>query len=117
MEINFSLRNSKTKSMKSFFAIFTSIFLFFQNRKKNKAFIKINEKLETKLKDREVDRIILKGKILKMCRKFIGANSRSKFIPKKYKNYTKIKQRVLAEFGEDMEKLDIRINDNLELIS
>lgn len=103
--------------MKSLFALFTSIISFFKNRKKNKVFTEINEKLEKKLNDREVDRIILKGEIIKMCRKFLNVNAKSIYIPKKYKNNTKIRERVLTEFGERMEKLGVRINDDLELIS
>jgi hypothetical protein len=117
MEINFSPLKSKTIFMKSLFAFFASFIRFFKNRKKNKVFTEINQKLEKKLKDREVDRIILKGEIIKMCRKFLNINARSRFIPKKNKNNTKIRKRVLAEYGERMEHLGIRINEDLELIS
>jgi len=117
MEILISLLNSKSNYMKLFFCFFNSIFSFFKNRKKNKTFIKINEKLEAKLKDREVDRIILKGEIVKMCKIFLRVNAKSKFIPKKFKNNTKIRQRIIAEFGERMELLGVKINDDLELIS
>lgn len=102
--------------MKSFFAFFKFIIVFFKNREKNKVFTKINEKLEVKLKDREVERIILKGEIIKMCRKFLRVNARSKYIPKKNKNNAKIYQRIIAEFGERMDSLDVRITEDLKLI-
>lgn len=79
-------------------------------------FKKINNTLEKKLEDREVDRIILKGNIIKMVRKYLRVDARSKYIPKDYRNKTEIRERVLAEFGEQMNTLGIRINDKLELI-
>ena len=79
-------------------------------------FKKINNTLEKKLEDREVDRIILKGNIIKMVRKYLRVDARSKYIPKDYRNKTEIRERVLAEFGEQMNALRIRINDKLELI-
>lgn len=79
-------------------------------------FKKINKTLEKKLEDREVDRIILKGNIIKMVRKYLRVDARSKYIPKDYRNKTEIRERVLAEFGEQMNALGIRINDKLELI-
>lgn len=79
-------------------------------------FKKINNTLEKKLEDREVDRIILKGNIIKMVRKYLRVDARSKYIPKDYRNKTEIRERVLAEFGEQMNALGIRINDKLELI-
>lgn len=102
--------------MKLFFTFFAFILKFVQSRKKNKTFTKINEKLESKLKDREVDRIILKGEIMQMCRVFLNVNAKSKFIPKKFKNNTKIRKRIHAEFGERMEDLGVRITDDLVLI-
>ena len=79
-------------------------------------FKKINNTLEKKLEDGEVDRIILKGNIIKMVRKYLRVDARSKYIPKDYRNKTEIRERVLAEFGEQMNALGIRINDKLELI-
>ena len=79
-------------------------------------FKKINAKLEKSLEDREVDRIILKGNIIQMVRKYLRINANSKYIPKERRNNTEIRERVLAEFGEQMNKLGIRINDKLELV-
>lgn len=79
-------------------------------------FKKINATLENKLEDREVDRIILKGNIIKMVRKYLRIDARSKYIPRESRNNTEIRERVLAEFGEQMNSLGIRINDKLELV-
>ena len=79
-------------------------------------FKKINNTLEKKIVDREVERIILKGNIIKMVRKYLRVDARSSYIPKDYRNKTEIRERVLAEFGEQMNMLGIRINDKLELV-
>jgi hypothetical protein len=79
-------------------------------------FKKINATLENKLEDREVDRIILKGNIIKMVRKYLRIDARSKYIPRESRNNTEIRERVLAEFGDQMNYLGIRINDKLELV-
>jgi hypothetical protein len=59
-----------------------------------------------------VDRIILKGQIIKMVRKYLNIGAKSDFIPITNRNTTEIR-RVLAEFGEQMNKLGIRINAKL----
>ena len=101
--------------MKSFFAFFNSIILFFKNRKKNKAFTKINKKLEQKLNDREVDRVILKGRILKMVKEYIAINTSSEFIPPWYKSKAEIREQILIKYGDEMKKLDVKIYSNLKL--
>jgi len=101
--------------MKSLFAFFNSILSFFKNRKKNKTFTKINKKLATKLKDREVERIILKGKILKMVKEYIAINTSSKFIPPWYKSNAEIREEILNKYGEEMKVLEIKIYHNLKL--
>ncbi|WP_278035908.1 hypothetical protein [Flavobacterium nitratireducens] len=102
--------------MKRLFVKISAFFTYLINFRTIKKFQKINGKLEQTLEDREVDRIILKGKIVKMVRKFLRADAKSKFIPKHMRNNTEIRERVLAEFGEQMNKLDIKINDKLELV-
>lgn len=79
-------------------------------------FKKINTKLDKSLQDREVERIILKGQIIKMVRKYLNIGAKSEYIPITNKNKTEIRERVLAEFGEQMNKLGIRINAKLELV-
>jgi DUF1009 family protein len=101
--------------MKSIFNKIALFFNYLMNFRTIKKFEKINTKLHKTLEDREVDRIILKGNIIKMVRKFLRVDANSKFIPKESRNNTEIRERVLAEFGEQMDKLGIRINHKLEL--
>lgn len=101
--------------MKTLFKLIANFFNYLFNFRKIRLFNKINAKLDKTIKDRKVDRIILKGQIIKMVRKYLRIDANSKFIPKHHKNNTEIRERILAEFGDQMKKLDIKINDNLEL--
>lgn len=98
------------------FAKINRFFSYLFNFRKIQTFKKINQKLDQKITEREVDRIILKGQIIDMVRKYLRVDAKSKYIPRESRNNTEIKQRILAEFGEAMQKLGIRINDKLELI-
>jgi hypothetical protein len=98
--------------MKKLIIFFNYLFNF----KKINLFKKVNKKLTQKIEDREVDRIILKGRIIAMTRKYLRVGANSDYIPKDYKNNTEIRERVLAEFGEPMQNLGIKINHKLELV-
>lgn len=102
--------------MKKLFLKISQILSYLWNYSKIKNYVHINEKLDTALRDRAVNRVILKGKIIKMVKKFLRADAESKYIPKERRNNTEIKERILAEFGESMEELGVKINDDLELI-
>lgn len=102
--------------MKYLFSKIAFFFNYLMNYRTINRFKKINNKLHKTIEDREVDRIILKGQIIKMVRKYLNIGANSKFIPIDNRNTTEIRERVLAEFGEKMTKLDIRINAKLELI-
>ena len=78
-------------------------------------FKKINNKLHKTIEDREVDRIILKGRIIKMVKEYIVINTSSKFIPPWYKSNAEIKEEVLHKYGEEMKHLGIKLYDNLKL--
>jgi RNase P/RNase MRP subunit p29 len=93
-----------------------AFFYFLFNFKKINLFNKVNKKLYKTIEDREVDRIILKGQIIKMTRKFLRIDANSKFIPKDYRNSTEIRERILGEFGEQMNLLGVRINSKLEFV-
>jgi DUF1009 family protein len=101
--------------MKSLFKKIALFFNYLWNFRTINKFEKINTKLYKTLEDREVDRIILKGNIIKMVRKYLRIDAKSKFIPKESRNNTEIRERILAEFGEQMGKLGISINHKLEL--
>ena len=102
--------------MKSLFKKIAFLLNYLFNFRTINRFKKINSKLGKTLQDREVDRIILKGNIIKMCRKYLRVDANSKYIPKETRNKTEIRERVLAEFGDQMNKLGIKINDKLELV-
>lgn len=99
-----------------FFAKIKYVFHYLMNFRTIQRFKKINQKLDEKIKEREVDKIILKGRIIKMVRKYLRVDAKSKYIPRESRNNTEIKERILAEFGEPMLKLGVKINDKLELI-
>ncbi|OJX55558.1 MAG: hypothetical protein BGO88_04915 [Flavobacterium sp. 38-13] len=91
-------------------------FYYLRNYFKIKKYSEINQKLDSALREREVNKVILKGNIIKMVKSYLRTDADSKYIPKERRNNTEIKQRVLAEFGVSMEELGVKINDELELI-
>jgi hypothetical protein len=80
---------------------------------KNRNLMSINKKLVTHLENRNVDRIILKGRIMKMLRIFCRSDAKSLYIPKDYRSRCEMRERIYAEFGAEMQKLSISINTNL----
>lgn len=99
-------------------SIFLKIALFFKsifNFRTNLRFKRINKKLYKTIEDREVDRIILKGQIIKMVKEYIAINTSSEFIPPWFKSNAEIKEEILHKYGEEMEHLGIKIYDNLKL--
>lgn len=101
--------------MKSILKKIGLIFNYLINFRTINRFKKINIKLGKKLEDREVERIILKGRILKMVKEFIQLNTSSKFIPPWYKSDAEIREEVLIKYGKEMEKLNIKLYHNLKL--
>ena len=96
-------------------ALFLKIIFFFSSFFKNRQFRRINKKLYKTLEDREVERIILKGRIVKMVKEYIAINTSSEFIPPWYKSNAEIREEVLLKYGEEMKHLDIKIYHNLKL--
>ncbi len=101
--------------MKRIISKIAYLFKYLLNFKTIRKFEKINCKLDETLRARKVDQIILKGNIIKMVKKYLRVDAKSKYIPKDNKNNAEIRERILAEFGEQMAYLNIRINDKLEL--
>jgi hypothetical protein len=102
--------------MKSFTRRIIEFIKYLKGFRKNRKFELINEKLTKKVEDNEVDKIILKGEIIRMVRKYLNINAKSKYIPKTHRNNTEIRERVLAEFGDRMKNLNIGLNSKLELV-
>lgn len=100
--------------MKSLFLKIKHFLNLIFNRK-YRLFSKVNRKLYKTIEDREVDRIILKGKIVKMVREYVAINTSSEFIPPWIKSKAEIKEEILIKYGEEMKHLDIKIYNNLKL--
>lgn len=90
-------------------------FKFLWNIRTNLRFRRINKKLYKTIEDREVDRIILKGRIVKMVKEYIAINTSSEFIPPWIKSNAEIREEVLVKYGEEMKQLDIKLYHNLKL--
>jgi len=101
--------------MKSLFLKIGTFLNIIWNIRKILRFRKINKKLGKKIQDREVDRIILKGQILKEVKIYNEINTKSKFIPPWYKSKAEMREYIIANFGKNMELLDVKINHNLKL--
>lgn len=95
--------------------LFSNFFSFLWNFRTVLRFRKINKKLYKTIEDREVDRIILKGQIIKMVKQYIAINTSSEFIPPWIKSNAEIKEEILIKFGEEMKHLDVKIYNNLKL--
>ena len=101
--------------MKSLLSKIALLFTFLWNIRTNLRFRRINKKLYKTLEDREVDRIILKGRIVKMVKEYVAINTSSEFIPPWYKSNAEIREEVLIKYGEEMKQLDIKLYHNLKL--
>lgn len=99
-------------------SLINKIILFFKsilNFRTNLKFKKINSKLNKTIEDREVDRIILKGRIVKMVKEYIAINTSSDFIPPWFKSNAEIREEVLIKYGQEMEHLGVKLYHNLKL--
>jgi hypothetical protein len=96
-------------------SLFNKIALFLNYLKNFRTInrFKKQKKLYKTIEDREVDRIILKGQIIKMVKEYIAINT-SSFIPPWYKSNAEIRK-VLCKYGDEMEHLGIKIYHNLKL--
>ena len=93
-----------------------AFFYYLFNFRKINLFNKVNAKLYAKIEDREVDRIILKGRIIGMTRKYLKIDAKSLYIPKDFKNNTEIREQIIGLYVDEMNKLGIKINSNLEFV-
>lgn len=95
--------------------LFRNVWHFLKSLKTRWFFARANKKLKKKITDREVDRIILKDKIVKEVKKYINPDGKSKYIPFDRKSRARIREKVYADFGSDMAKVNIRLNENLKI--
>lgn len=101
--------------MKSLFKKIALFINYLWNIRTINTFRKINRKLYKTIEDREVDRIILKGKIIQMVKEYIPVNTSSEFIPPWIKSNAEIREEILLKFGDQMKQLDVKIYKNLKL--
>lgn len=115
MAINTCQLKLKTKMKKLIIKLKALIYYIFNFRKIN-LFKKVNQKLSKKIEDRDVDRIILKGQIIKMVRNYLRVDANSLYIPKDHKNNAEIQEQINAKYSVEMQKLGIRVNNKLEFV-
>lgn len=88
---------------------------FFKRKWAQLVLKKASDKIHEKAKDLVVERYVLKGKILRMVRKYTNAYGNSEYIKNKRKNNEMIRQRVLAEFGDQMQTSKLMLTQELIL--
>lgn len=76
----------------------------------------IEKKVVYKVNEREADRIILKSKVIKEMRKFLKLDAKSKYIPWTSKEREAIRFEIHNKFGDEIEKLDMRLTKHLKLV-
>ncbi|WP_341221038.1 hypothetical protein [Polaribacter atrinae] len=91
---------------------------FFKNLYKNYKFKKLNKKLVVVAKKKVDERLQLRFEISKYIRSFakLDKNNQSKYIPLDFKTKELIKFNVNEKFGQDMSKLNVRLNKKLQVI-
>jgi hypothetical protein len=96
--------------------IISNIWYYRRNRKRNKSFDEINNKLEKALRRKRKDQYKLESELRRYMRKFLKVGANSKFIPLDVKSNHNIKVIVEKKFGTRMAKLDISLNvDTMQL--
>ena len=101
--------------MKSLFLKIACFLNYLRNFRTINKFKAINKKLYKTIEDREVERIILKGRIVKMVKEYVQINTSSKFIPAWHKSDEEIRTEILHKYGEEMEHLGVKLYRNLKL--
>jgi hypothetical protein len=95
------------------------IFKWFLNLFKSKQlrFLEDAEKkLSNKISVRKAERIILKSKVIKEMRKFLKLDANSRYIPFTSKDKEEIRFQIKKLFGSEMERLDLRLTENLKIV-
>ncbi|MGJ8760396.1 MAG: hypothetical protein ACSHXA_07600 [Polaribacter sp.] len=94
------------------------IILFFKNLYKNYKFNKLNKKLGAVAKKKVDERLQLRYEVTKYIRSFakLDKDNKSKFIPLDFKTKELIRFNVEEKFGQDMSKLNVRLNKKLQVI-
>lgn len=94
------------------------IILFFKNLVQNYQFKKINKKLSAVAKKKTNERLKLRYEIAKYIRTFakMDKDNKSEYIPLDFKTKELIKYNVNEKFGQEMSKLNVKINNKLQVV-
>ena len=95
-----------------------SFFLFFWNWRKSLKFYFINKKLKTAVKNKTKERLVLRYKITRLILKYTkwDKDNISKYIPLDEKTKIEIRSQVDAKYGEEMKKLNVKLNSKLQVV-
>ena len=100
------------KTIKNFFL---SLFYYILNFKKIRFFKDVNKKLAEAVKEKNVKQAELMLEINSVMKSFYP-KGRSKFIPLSLKERREIRAAVELQFGKQMQRLNIKINDKLHFV-
>jgi hypothetical protein len=100
------------KKIKNFFL---SLFYYIFNFKKIRFFKDVNKKLAEAVKEKNVKQAELMLEINSVMKSFYP-KGRSKFIPMSLKERREIRAAVELQFGKQMQRLNIKINDKLHFV-
>jgi hypothetical protein len=91
---------------------------FFKNIYQNYKFKKLNKTLSVVAKKKTDERLLLRFEVSKYIRSFtkMDKDNKSKYIPLDFKTKELIKYNVNEKFGQDMSKLNVRLNNKLQVI-
>ena len=98
------------------YAFFKKLFRKKEFQARQDTYDDVINKLAPVLSQKENHQEILKKEIITYMRDFLGYDYDSKFIPKKFKNKAEIRLEVDIKFKFKMKKLDMSLNDELQLI-
>ena len=102
------------KKFKNFLLSF-SFFYYLFNFKKIRLFNQINVKLLEAVKEKNISQAHLILDINEKIKSFYP-KGRSKFIPLSLKERREIRAAVELQFGKQMQKLNVKINDKLQFV-
>lgn len=95
--------------------IFLKIYYFFTQFFKRKTFKSFEKSLQEAVITKEAKQILLMREIKKEIHK-LWPQGRSMFIPLSYPQRMEIKARIYNQFGKQMIKLHVKLNDNLHFV-
>ena len=97
-------------------AAIKKIWNYRKNKKQDRSFDEINIILERAWLKKKRGQFTLEKEMRVFMRRFLKVGANSKFIPIDKKSDTVIKEIVEKKFGSRMAKLDISLNDKLEIV-